>query len=108
MRTRNQYCPVCQQITPHTYQNGSFLVFFMLFLCGGFPALFYLIYMIARGKNSAHCTVDHKVLEAQRTTERTRELVAMIAAAQMASRAPADTQQQRDASTRGTGFMTRG
>jgi hypothetical protein len=95
MKTRLQFCPVCQRQTPHSYKPVSwfwFIVWLVLF----FPvAIIYLIVAIPRANRTAVCTVDHEALRATREDDRIREMVRAMQLANGTAQPP----------RRGTGFM---
>jgi hypothetical protein len=95
MKTRMQFCPVCQKQTPHTYKPVSwfwFIVWLVLF----FPvAIIYLVVAIPRANRTAQCTIDHEAVRAARDDER---LQTMIRAMQVANGTV-------EPPRRGTGFM---
>ncbi|SMG09783.1 hypothetical protein [Paraburkholderia susongensis] len=95
MKTRMQFCPVCQKQTSHTYQPVSWL-WFIFWLIVFFPvALIYLVIAIPRENRTAQCTVDHEALRMARENEQLRS---MVLAMQMNSG-------RVEPPPRGTGFM---
>ncbi|WP_069262681.1 hypothetical protein [Paraburkholderia nodosa] len=98
MRTRKQFCPICQKQTLHQYKPVSVVVTLLLFLIFFPLALIYLVIAVPRANSSAFCTVDHERLQQAREDERLASMVRALQAAQI----PPEARQ------RGTGFMSRG
>lgn len=102
MKTRMQFCPVCQKQTPHRYVPISLLVVLILCLCGVFPAFIYIWVAFRRADRTATCTVDHAAAAAARDEEKLRSMImAMRTADQLVARVNAD----EPVKPRGTGFM---
>jgi len=95
MKTRMQFCSVCQKQTPHTYKPVSWLAAIILLFCWLIPGLLYIWFAARRADRTAHCTVDHEALRAAREDDRIREMVRMMQLANGTAQPP----------QRGTGFM---
>ena len=82
MKTRMQFCPVCEQQTPHTYQPASPLLAIVLLCCFLVPGLLYIVYAMRRADRTATCTVDHAALQRARGMERVRTISEVLACMQ--------------------------
>ena len=93
LKTRMQYCPVCQKQTPHTYQPVSWAAFIVLFVIFVIPAFIYLVVALRRADRTATCTVDHAALDRAKRDEDMRRLAQYMG-------------HEEKPKPRGTGFMS--
>jgi hypothetical protein len=85
MKTRMQFCPVCQKQTPHSYKPISWIVAIILLLLWLIPGLLYIWFAVRRADRTAQCTVDHEALRAARENDRMLDLVRAMHVANSAS-----------------------
>ncbi|SIO39953.1 hypothetical protein SAMN05444172_1612 [Burkholderia sp. GAS332] len=96
MKTRMQFCPVCQKQTSHTYDPLSVPVALFLCLCWLLPGLLYIWWAVRRADRTARCSVDHAALQRERDDERVRLMVQAMQGGSGKIEPP----------RRGTGFMS--
>lgn len=85
MKTRMQFCSICQKQTPHSYKPVSWVAAIILLLCWLIPGLLYIWFAARRADRTAHCTVDHEALRASRENDRMLDLVRAMHIANSAS-----------------------